>query len=122
MDREARREDNLSLSAITGGDRTGSATSRLAKRLNRRFNQDRNFSNRSSQSILFSVNPAIFCPRGCAVSVSKSMLCAVIAFVTTYVTIWLLNGNPHLFQVGLIALAVVFGVNVGVRYRNRLDS
>ena len=55
-------------------------------------------------------------------SVSKSMLCAVIAFVTTYVTIWLLNGNPHLFQVGLIALAVVFGVNVGVRYRTRFES
>ena len=55
-------------------------------------------------------------------SFSKSALCAVIAFVTTYATMWLLNGNPQLLQVGLIALAVVFGVNVGVRYRNRLDS
>lgn len=55
-------------------------------------------------------------------SISKSMLCAVIAFVNTYVTMWLLNGNPHLFQVALIALAVVFAVNVGVRYRTRFES
>ena len=46
MGREARREANLSLSAITGRNRTGYATPRLAKRLYRRFNQDRNFSNR----------------------------------------------------------------------------
>lgn len=55
-------------------------------------------------------------------SFSKSMLFAVVAFVITSATMSLLNGNPQLLQVGLIALVVVFGVNVGVRYRNRLDS
>lgn len=55
-------------------------------------------------------------------SFSKLALCAVIAFVTIYATMWLLTGNSQLLQVGLIALVVVFGVNVGVRYRNRLES
>ena len=55
-------------------------------------------------------------------SISKSMLRAVIAFATTYATMWLLNGNLHLFQAGFIALGVVFGVNVGVRYTTRLKS
>jgi uncharacterized membrane protein YfcA len=56
------------------------------------------------------------------VSFSRSVLCAVIAFVITYATMWMLNGNPQLLNVGLIAVAVALGVNLGVRYRTKLES
>lgn len=55
-------------------------------------------------------------------SFAKSVVCAIIAFVIIYATTWMLNGNPLLLHTGLIALAVVFGVNVGVRYTTKLES
>ncbi|KPQ21247.1 MAG: hypothetical protein HLUCCX21_07145 [Porphyrobacter sp. HL-46] len=55
-------------------------------------------------------------------SLVMSALCAVIAFATTYATMWLLNGNPQPLQVSFVTLVIVFSVNLGVRFSKKLDS